>query len=185
MSALEILALAIALAMDAFAVSLAAAAVGFAEGGRARFRLAFHFGLFQGLMPVLGWALGRTVAARIAAVDHWIAFGLLAFIAWRMIRAGWDPDGETLRRDPSRGMTLVMLSTATSIDALAVGLSLSALQIDVILPSLVIGVVTAALCLVAILGGRRLGRRLGDRAQIAGGVLLLLVALKILIEHLS
>lgn len=185
MSALEILALAVALAMDAFAVSLAAAAVGFAEGGRARFRLAFHFGLFQGLMPVLGWALGRTVVAQIEAVDHWIAFGLLAFIAWRMIRAGLNPDDETMHRDPSRGLTLVLLSTATSIDALAVGLSLAALQVEVILPSLVIGVVTSALCLVAIVGGRRLGRKLGDRAQILGGCLLLLIALKILVEHLS
>ncbi len=184
LSLFELILLAAALAMDAMAVALASAAAGHAECPKARFRLIFHFGLFQGMMPMLGWALGQRVIGWMEAVDHWIAFGLLAFIAWRMIQAGRSGGGESMDRDPSKGMRLVMLSTATSIDALAVGFSLSALRVGVLLPSVVIGLTTSILCLVAILFGRRLGEHFGDRAQIGGGLMLLLIAARILVDHL-
>ena len=129
---LEVLAIALALSLDAFAVSFAASAAGFTKNNRrAVFRLSFHFGLFQFLMPIVGWALGVAIEPVIAAFDHWIAFILLAIVGVRMIRAALHPDAETQQNDPSRGITLVMLAIATSIDALAVGLSMAMLNMDV------------------------------------------------------
>ena len=184
MTFLEIFIIAVALAMDAFAVSLAAAAAGFAANRRAAFRLSFHFGLFQAIMPLLGWSLGVTVERQIARYDHWVAFVLLSLVAFRMIRSGLHPAASSRRGDPSRGWTLVVLSTATSIDALAIGLTLAALQVHVIYPSLIIGLVTGGMCVAAIAGGRKLGPGLGDRAQIAGGVVLFLVGARVLVAHL-
>ncbi len=128
--------------MDAFAVSLGAGATRYVNGPRPVFRLSFHFGLFQALMPVLGWLAGLSVAQLIAQVDHWIAFALLAFVGARMIRSGLDADREMHTSDPSRGGTLVMLAVATSIDAFAVGLSLAMLRVNILYPALVIGVIT-------------------------------------------
>jgi len=172
--------------MDAFAVSLAAAGSGRAAGGRAQFRLSFHFGLFQFLMPVIGWFLGRRLAGALAAVDHWIAFGLLAFVGARMILSAWKggPDAPVPRGDPSRGLTLVALSVATSIDALAVGFSLALLHVEIWYPAAVIGVVTAALSFAGVRLGAFLGRAFGRGMEAAGGILLLLIGLRILLEHL-
>ena len=179
----EILLIALSLAMDAFAVSLAAGTTGQACGFRPTFRLSFHFGLFQFLMPVLGWSLGVAIDTPIRSFDHWVAFGLLAFVGVRMIRAGLRADPETFRRDPTRSYTLVLLSVATSIDALAVGLSLAMLRVNIWYPSVVIGVVTAALSAAGIRLGNRLGSRLGHRMEIAGGVILCLIGLRILASH--
>lgn len=139
-------------------------------------------------MPVIGWLAGMTIQRWIAAYDHWIAFALLAFVGGKMIyEAFFDHDQDALERDPTRGWSLVMLSVATSIDALAVGLSLAVLRISAWYPSLVIGLV-AALCTGA---GLHLGRwagsasRLGARAEIAGGFVLLAIGAKILWEHLG
>jgi putative Mn2+ efflux pump MntP len=128
MDLVEILLIAFGLAMDASAVSLVAAASGFAEDSRSTFRLAFHFGLFQFLMPVLGWLLGIRFSAYFSAFDHWIAFGLLLFVGGRMVLSGLRPDTESFSKDPSRGFTLIMLSVATSIDAFAIGLTLAMLM---------------------------------------------------------
>jgi len=180
----EILMIAVGLAMDAFAVSLGAGTSGQATGGRAAFRLSFHFGLFQFMMPVIGWFLGRGIAPLISSVDHWIAFGLLVFVGVRMIRSGCDSDGESFPTDPSRGFTLVMLAVATSIDALAIGLSLAMLRVKIWHPSVVIGVVTGGLSLLGIRLGTRLGIRFGKRMEIVGGVILNLIGLRILVSHL-
>jgi manganese efflux pump family protein len=181
----EILVVAVALSLDACAVALAASTSGRIAGKRAVFRLSFHFGLFQFLMPVIGWALGATLAPVIGGVDHWIAFGLLAFVGGRMIRTGIRPEHEAAAVDPSRGLVLVLLAIATSIDALAVGLSLGMLHVRIWLPSLAIGIITAGMTVLAIAGGARVGRWLGHRAQVAGGVILLLIGLKILVSHLA
>jgi manganese efflux pump family protein len=186
MSQLDILIIAVGLSMDAFAVSLGASATNRARGARAKFRLAFHFGLFQFLMPICGWLLGVSVARYIEAVDHWIAFGLLAFVGGRMIRAGLVGGGEgdePAGPDPTRGMTLVVLSVATSIDALAVGLTLAMLGTGIWYASMVIGVVTGCLSLVAIGLGARLGRAFGKRMELVGGCLLVAIGLRILVEH--
>lgn len=184
MSPLEILPVAVALAMDAFAVSVAAGAAGRACGARATFRLAFHFGLFQFLMPVVGWFLGSVFAHRVAAVDHWIAFGLLAWVGVSMIR-GSREDAESAAPDPSRGWSLVMLSVATSLDALAVGLSLALLDVRIWIPAAVIGLVAAAFSILGHRGGDRLGRSFGKRAELVGGVVLVGIGVKILVEHLA
>ena len=185
MGFIEILMIAVGLAMDAFAVSLGAGTSGRAVGSRAAFRLSFHFGFFQFMMPVIGWFLGVRIAPAIESIDHWIAFGLLAFVGARMIHAGFDPKGQAYTTDPSRGLTLVMLAVATSIDALAIGLTLAMLQVRIWYPSVVIGIVTGGLSLVALRVGSQLGARFGKRMEIAGGLILVLIGLRILISHLT
>ncbi|RPJ69588.1 MAG: manganese efflux pump [Acidobacteria bacterium] len=186
MSIWEVLAIAVGLAMDAAAVSLGAAAANHARDSRATFRLAFHFGLFQFMMPVAGWAAGATVAGRIAATDHWVAFALLAFVGGRMVWAGVKTDGqESYSRDPSRGITLVLLSVATSIDALAVGWTLAMLGARIWYAAVIIGVVTATLSVLAIRLGNRLGATVGRRMEVAGGLILLLIGARILGQHLG
>jgi len=181
----DIIIIAIGLAMDASAVSLAAAAAGFANDKRAIFRLSFHFGLFQFLMPVIGWFLGISLFGYLKSFDHWIAFGLLAFVGGRMILAGLNPDEETSKKDPSRGASLVMLSIATSIDALAIGLSFAMLSVRIWYPSAIIGIVTVLLSLLAINIGKKLGTLLGKRMEVCGGVILVLIGIRILISHLT
>ena len=144
MNWITILGIALALAMDAFAVALAAGAVLDPLTRRHLFRLGFHFGLFQALMPVVGWLIGMTVQKWISAYDHWIAFGLLAFVGGRMIREAFEEKSDKVS-DPTRGLTMVMLSVATSIDALAVGLSLAMLGVSVWRPAIVIGIVAGVL----------------------------------------
>jgi len=186
-SPLTILAVALALAMDAFAVSIAAGLAIRDLTGRHVFRLAWHFGLFQALMPIVGWLAGRTVAARIAAVDHWVAFGLLAMIGGKMLQEGWRGGGEPRvagSSDPTRGVRLVLLSIATSIDALAVGLSLALLRVSVWFPALIIGVVAAGVTVVGILFGHRLGARWERYAEVVGGLVLLAIGVQILVSHL-
>ena len=177
--------IAIGLAMDCFAVSLGVGTAGTATGPRATFRLFFHFGLFQAGMTLLGWLAGKTVVTYISSIDHWVAFGLLAFVGVRMIRGGLQKAGEEPAiPDPSRGMTLVMLSVATSIDALAVGLSLALLEVNVVWAALLIGGVSAVLSLVGLLLGNQLGLRFGKSMEILGGIILLSIGLRVLITHL-
>lgn len=180
-----ILLIAIGLAMDCFAVSLGVGTAGTATGFRSTFRLFFHFGLFQGGMTLLGWLAGKTVVTYIAGIDHWVAFALLAFVGVRMIRGGLQKAGEEPAiPDPSRGMTLVMLSIATSIDALAVGLSLALLSVNVFGAALLIGGVSAVLSLVGLLLGNQLGLRFGKSMEVLGGVILIGIGMRVLITHL-
>ncbi|MCU0509619.1 MAG: manganese efflux pump MntP family protein [Anaerolineae bacterium] len=183
MGFLEVLFVALGLAMDAFAVSLGAGATRFVNGPRPVFRLSFHFGLFQALMPVLGWIGGTLIAGYISGWDHWIAFALLAFVGVRMIRSGADKDGECYEVDPSRGSTLIMLSVATSIDAFAVGLSLAMLSINILYPAVVIGVVAAALSAAGLALGHRLGCRFGKSMEIVGGFILIIIGLRVVLSH--
>ena len=184
MNIVEIVFIAIGLAMDASAVSLVAAASGYANNKRAAFRLSFHFGLFQFLLPVLGGVLGRSVVGHISTVDHWIAFGLLTTVGVRMIRSGMKPSEQNIRKDPSRGLTLVILSIATIIDALAVGLSLAMLEVNIWYPSVMIGVITSVLSLAAIALGNKLGIMFGQRMEIIGGVILIAIGFRIVLSHL-
>lgn len=184
MSILEILSLAVGLSMDSVAVSLCAGAAGFATPPRPALRIAFHFGFFQGAMPLLGWLAGSTIAPYVEQFDHWLAFLLLAFVAVRMFRSGSGDDAPDPSRDPTRGATLVMLSVATSIDALAVGFSLALLATPILLPCLAIGLVTFLLSFLAARLGGRLSLRFGRRMEILGGLVLLFIGLRILAEHL-
>lgn len=184
MNFIEILLIALSMAMDAFAVCLGAGTTGQADGPRPRFRLAFHFGLFQFVMPVLGWLAGTTVAHYIQAFDHWVAFGLLAFVGGRMVWAGFHPGEGEKKNDPSRGWTMVLLSIAVSIDALAIGLSLALIGVFVWYPAIVIGVVTGLMSLLGLRIGNRLSRRFGNVMEIVGGLVLVGIGVRIVVEHL-
>jgi putative Mn2+ efflux pump MntP len=183
---LSLLALACALAMDAFAVAIVAGLTVCPLTRRHVFRLAFHFGLFQALMPVLGWLAGSVVYRYIAAFDHWVAFGLLAFVGGKMLWGALvaPEDEHPPCGDPTSGWALVLLSIATSIDALAVGLSLAMLGSPIVVPAVVIGVVAAAFTAVGLALGRRIGVAWGRRVEVIGGLVLLLIGVRILVEHL-
>lgn len=170
--------------MDAFAVSVAVGLTLARVTPRHTFRMAFHFGLFQFLMPIFGWLVGRDAVTVVAAFDHWIAFGLLGFVGSKMLReAGEEKDFEPTK-DPTRGLSLVTLSIATSLDALAVGLSMAFIGVSVWLPSVLIGVVACGLSAVGITFGSRIGPRWGPWAERVGGCVLILIGLKILVSHL-
>ena len=182
MTTIEILLLALSMAIDAFAVCLAAGGLPGMQGPRPAFRLAFHFGLFQLLMPIVGWLAGRTVEPFIRDVDHWAAFALLAFVGGRMLYAAWRHE-ERAVFDPSRGWTLVLLSIAVSIDALAVGLSLGLVGISVGYPAVLIGVTTGVLSLAGLRLGITAGRRLGQWIEVAGGLVLIGIGVRIVAQH--
>ncbi len=183
----SLMGLAVALAMDAFAVAIVSGLTIKPMTGRHVFRLAFHFGLFQALMPTLGWIAGTAVYRYIAAFDHWIAFVLLAFVGGRMIWGALHGNDEEPPswKDPTSGWELVMLSVATSIDALAVGLSLAMVGSVIVLPALVIGVVAAGFTIAGMLLGRQVGSIWGKRVEIFGGLILLAIGIKIVVEHVS
>jgi len=182
----NVIAIAVALAMDAFAVSIATGVCLKKVNARQAFRLSWHFGLFQALMPILGWSAGATVHAYMAAFGHWVAFGLLALIGLNMIREAFKPEQcETLPKDPTRGLSLVMLSLATSMDALAVGFSVSMLDISIWLPAFVIGVVAALFTIAGLQIGKRIGALtpLGFYAELMGGVVLIGIGVNVLWQH--
>jgi len=187
MTTLTLIGIAIGLAMDAFAVSIAAGLTLKTVDARQTFRLAWHFGLFQALMPIIGWLAGLSIEHWIAPVDHWIAFGLLAAIGGKMIyEALKDADDDEVRRgDPTKGWSLVLLSIATSIDALAVGLSLALLGVSIWWPAIVIGLVAGAFTVVGMQLGKRFGALLGRRMEVIGGIVLIAIGVKILFEHLG
>jgi putative Mn2+ efflux pump MntP len=182
---LNIFALAFALAMDAFAVAVVSGITLNPLTRRRLFRMSFHFGLFQALMPVLGWAAGRAVYGYIQGFDHWVAFGLLGFVGGRMFLGairGDEVNKDSI--DPTRGWNLVVLSVATSIDALAIGLSIAALGSGILAPAVTIGLVAAAFTLTGMLLGRRIGVLWGRRVEAAGGLILIAIGLRILIDHI-
>ena len=184
MNLFVLLGIAIGLAMDAFAVALAGGVILGNVTGRQFFRFTFHFGLFQAMMPVLGWLAGNTAHHLIAPIDHWIAFGLLAGVGGRALYGAlWEGEtGRFRQSDPTRGMSLVILSIATSIDALAVGISLAMVQVSIIVAALVIGVTAALFTGVGMIVGARVGDRLGNRMEILGGLILIGMGVKILIS---
>ena len=186
MNFLVVLAIAFALAMDAFAISLGLGlSLQTATRGQT-FRLAFHFGLFQFLMPVIGWTAGGSVVRHIEKFDHWVALALLLGVGGKMIIGSFE-SGKKLRiqkKDPTKGASLLFLSLATSLDALAVGLSLAALHVGVVFPALVIGGVAFVMTAIGMRIGPLAGRILGKRAELLGGVVLIFIGIKILTDHL-
>ena len=159
MSTFKLFVIAIALAMDAFAVSVAVGTTLKKVSSRQVFRLSWHFGFFQAAMPVLGWCAGLTVRKQIEQYDHWIAFFLLAFVGSHMIREAFSKDEERKHRkkDPTKGASLIMLSLATSIDALAIGITLSLITSSIIVAVTIIGLITFGLSYAGVLIGKRFG----------------------------
>jgi len=171
--------------MDAFAVSIASSICLGTVTRRQVFRLAFHFGLFQSFMPIIGWLAGRELYSFISGWDHWVAFVLLAFVGGKAVHGAMAGNDEREGpSDPTRGLNLLILSVATSIDALAVGLSFAALQVTIWMPVLVIGLVAAAFTVAGMLGGCRLGQRFGKRMEMVGGLVLIGIGIQILAKHI-
>ena len=185
MGFLAILLIAISLAADCFAVALGGSISMKSISRRQVLRAAVTFGLFQGLMPVLGWLIGQSVVDLIADYDHWVAFGLLAIVGGRML---WESfhhrDGRAERTDITRGWPLLVLALATSIDALAVGLTFPFLEVNVALATPVIGAVAFLATVIGFLLGRKLGELVGRWAAAIGGLLLIAIGLRILLTHL-
>lgn len=180
------LAIAFALAIDAFAVSVASGISLINVSKRQTFRLSFHFGLFQSLMTFLGWFGGVSVKPLIEDFDHWLAFCLLLFVGTKMIiDAIKKNEEETFTKDPTKGLTMVILSIATSIDALAVGLSFSMLKMSVTLPIILIGIVATLMTIFGLFIGKTIGqtKTVGKYAQILGALVLYGIGLKVLFEH--
>lgn len=176
--------IAFGLAMDAFAVSLGASTSGKISGFRSKFRMAFHFGLFQALMTVLGWLAGGTIAPYIHHIDHWIGLALLAYVGTNMIRSGLGFKDTCLENDPSKGKTLILLCVATSIDALAVGLGMAMLANPILLPAIIIGVVTLSLSSVGLMAGDKLSEKFGKRMEIVGGLILIGIGIRVVLTHI-
>jgi putative Mn2+ efflux pump MntP len=181
--------IALALAMDAFAVSVAAGIRAVRTRLRRAFKLAFFFGGFQAAMPVLGWWGGLRFQRWIAPVDHWIAFGILSVVGLKMILESrfMNGNGDPADKSEPGGSlgSLLALSIATSIDALAVGLSLGFLDVGIVGPALTIGAVTFVLTLIGFVLGERLGHLGEGKIEILGGAILIGIGLKILFEHLA
>ena len=181
--------LAVGLAMDAFAVAISMGATLRTIRLTQLLRLAIAFGGFQGLMVVVGYLAGRALSENlwVTTFDHWVAFGLLAFLGGKMIyEARYLPEESAPQTslDPTKSMTLVFLAIVTSIDALAVGASLAFLRVTIVSPSLVIGLTAAVFAVVGALLGQRFGQRWGKKVEVAGGLALIAIGLRILVDHL-
>ena len=186
MNILTILGIAVALAMDAFAVAIATGVSLKDVSFRQTFRLSWHFGLFQALMPIIGWFLGASVQTYTEAYAHWVAFGLLALVGGNMLREAFSSaEEERQKKDSTKGLTLIVLSLATSIDALAVGLSMSLLQVSIIYPAIIIGVVAGIFTIAGLHLGKKAAnlKRLSPVAEIVGGLVLWVIGINILREH--
>lgn len=184
MDLVELLLLAVGLAMDAFAVAVCKGLSLRELKLRQALLVGAWFGVFQGLMPVLGWLLGSAFSDLVQSVDHWIAFILLAIIGGNMIREAVKGDEEDV--DPSLSFgVMFLLAVATSIDALAVGITFAFLNVNILLAVVLIGVITFAISAVGVKVGNLFGARYKSKAELLGGCVLILIGLKILLEDLG
>jgi len=181
---LSILLIAIGLSADCFAVAISVSISMRSFTPIQVLRVPLSFGLFQALMPVLGWLAGRAIVALIAQYDHWIAFGLLLAVGSRMIWESFRSGEDKKKVDITRGILLIILSLATSIDALAVGLSFAFLEVNIALASSTIGAVAFTVTAIGIFIGRKVGKLFGRRAEAIGGLVLIGIGLRILLEHI-
>ena len=180
---LALLILSVGLAMDAFAVSLVRGSVGKRRFVRA-VELGGAFGLAQGLMPLVGWALGSAFQGTFQAIDHWIALGLLTLLGGRMSFAAAKSDGTAFAQGQTPHLGLLTAAFATSIDAAAAGLTFSILEVSVPVACFTIGAATAILCTAGYLLGSRVSQRAGKLAEVLGGFVLIGLGVKILFEHM-
>ena len=185
MTLLSILLIALGLAMDAFAVSITSGITIKNLKMRHALLVGAAFGIFQALMPVLGWALGQWAYRFVSVVDYWVAFGLLLFVGGHMIIQAMQPeDEESGPKNPLHLPTLLTLAVATSIDAFAIGISLSMLRVSILQPVLIIGLVTFALCFAGVYFGRLFGHLNEKKMEVFGGLVLIGLGTKMLVEHL-
>ena len=182
MEIVEIFAIAVGLAMDAFAVSVCKGLSIKEIDWKKSYIIATYFGGFQAIMPYFGFLLGISVEEYITRIDHWIAFVLLSFIGINMIKESFNENNINSSIDIK---TMVLLSLATSIDAMAVGITFAFLNVNIYIAISIIGIVTFIISLLGILIGNKFGNKYERKAEIAGGIILISIGLKILIEHLG
>ncbi len=184
---IEVLLIAVSLALDAFAVAVSSGISVKGFGWRHAVKMGIYFGFFQMAMPLIGWLLGSGLSGYIVAIDHWVAFALLGLIGGRMVWEAAHKDCSVPDSGPSElsARRLVVLAVATSIDALAVGVSMAFMDVNILLSAAVIGVVALVLSMVGGLLGKRLGCIFQKRAEIVGGLVLIAIGGKILFEHLT
>lgn len=184
MNTITILFIAFGLAMDSFAVSITSGiAIKRLRIGHA-LRIGLFFGSFQAAMPVVGWLAGMSLKDFISGVDHWVAFGLLSLIGGKMIFESLQMESEKKEMNPLNVYVLLILSVATSIDALAIGVSFAFIKIAIITPAILIGIVTFLLSSLGVFIGNRLGHFFENKIELAGGFILIVMGTKILLEHL-
>lgn len=184
MGFLEILLIGVGLAMDAFAVSVCKGLAMKKLDKKKAIIVGFYFGLFQGGMPVLGYFLGSTFESLITQIDHWIAFILLSFIGGNMLKESLSKECET-SNDKVDFKTMLPIAVATSIDALAIGITFAFLNVNIVVASLVIGIITFILSMIGVILGKKVGCKYKNKAEAVGGIILILMGLKILLEHLE
>ena len=184
MDIITVIAIAFGLAMDAFAVSITSGITIKRLKINHALKIALFFGLFQAIMPLVGWLAGLSLRGFIAEIDHWIAFGLLSFIGCKMIYESIAVQSKEKQINPLNIYVLLMLSVATSIDALAVGVSFAFLKISIVTPAIVIGTITFILSFFGVFIGNRIGHFFENKIEIAGGLILIGIGVKILLEHL-
>jgi len=181
---ITIILIALALAMDSFSVSITR---GFTNTKTKMsieaLKTGFFFGTFQAIMPIIGWLAGLSIIELISGFDHWIAFGLLALVGTRMIYESITAASRKIASSTSLKV-LIMLSIATSIDALAVGLSLSFLEESILIPAIIIGIITFSLSFLGLYIGKKLGNYF-ERIGILGGIILIVIGFRVLVEHLE
>ena len=184
MGVLEILLIAIGLAMDAFAVSICKGLSMKKMCWKKALIVGLYFGIFQALMPVIGYFLGATFENLVTQVDHWIAFALLTFIGINMLKEAFAKNEEN-HNDSVDFKTMAILAIATSIDALAIGITFAFLQVKMLLAILMIGIITFAICVIGVKIGNEFGDKYERKAETVGGLILILMGIKILLEHLG
>ncbi|MFC1984514.1 manganese efflux pump MntP family protein [Chloroflexota bacterium] len=187
MSALDvpsILFISLGLSADCFVVALSGSISMRSVSFLQKIRASLTFGVFQALMPVLGWLAGRTVVDLISDYDHWVAFILLVLIGIRMIWGSTHRKEDHNKVDITRGLILLTLAVATSIDALAVGLTFAFLEVSITLASSLIGIVAFMITMLGFAIGRKAGELIGKRAEAIGGVILIIIGLRILLNHI-
>jgi manganese efflux pump family protein len=184
MDLITIIITAVGLGLDAFSVAIGLGAANKKRSWAPILRLSAAFGLFQFAMPVAGWLAGQTVVNIIAGYDHWIAFALLTYVGGKMIREGLQKESDVEKADQTRGLPLVSLSIATSIDALAVGFGLSLLKVPIMAPAAIIGVVCFLMTAVGMIFGKALAKIFGRKVEIFGGIVLIAIGVKILADHI-
>jgi putative Mn2+ efflux pump MntP len=185
MGLVEILLLGISLAMDAFAVSICKGLSMKKINWKKAIIIGLYFGIFQALMPVIGYFLGTTFQSLVTNIDHWIAFILLALIGGNMIIEAISEDESENCNDNVDFKTMIVLAIATSIDALAVGITFAFLNINVPMAVTLIGIITFIISLIGVKIGNKFGSKYEDKAEIVGGIVLILIGIKILLEHLG
>jgi len=185
MGLITITIIALALAMDAFAVSIVSGTVYKQLKVKHALRMALSFGAFQAFMPLIGSLAGLTIRDHIAEYDHWVAFGLLAAVGGKMIYESFKIAPADKNSNPANVMVLLFLSIATSIDALAVGITLSILKDSIVLAVTIIGLVTFVLSYIGVYIGKKVGHFFEGQIEAIGGFVLIALGLKILIEHLA